>query len=568
MKKSLLTLSAACLAMSAMAVTPEQVQTPNLRSFANLSEVQPLNSLTVGTKSSMRKAPARLNTAGDVIIVAPQGETQDVTIHGSGYCLFLGILLSSYVDQDSPSNVVYADNNEVYICDILPNTGFGSYTKGTIKGDEVTIELPQTLYYDESQENGYNLTMLTYYEWQEVDEEGNPVYDENGEPVMQSTYLEDEDPGSITFKIDADGNWTTTDIDGTGDKQLGLVLCSGDGWSGYGAIDLSIAPFSDKLVEVPSDIEVSENFWSYILDDYGWTVSFAQGYDELYFQGMSSNFPTSWLKATVEYGDNDATVSFAQNQYVGVYAGAYYICVKFATYDGSAWTLMPDDYQYELVWDFEENTMKAKDRDVYFLFNAAQDRVLYLDAYQNVTFLHQDSFEGTPADPNNLSFEYCMDSYGYNAFSFYVPSVSTDGELLDTNDLYYVVYVDGEEWECDADEYQIDESLTEIPWNYSAYYIYNPGGAKREVDFFVEGLSTVGVQTIYRYNGEETRSEIITLDLEGGSAVKAVDSDKEVAKVMYFDLAGRAVANPANGLYIKRTTYTDGTTVSSKKFVR
>lgn len=568
MKKSLLTLSAACLALSAMAVAPEQVQIPNLRSFANLSEVQPLNSLTVGHKASMRKAPARLNSEEDVII-APEGTKQDVTINGSGYYLYWGILLASYANQDSPSNVVYGENNEVYICDILPNTGLGTYTKGTVNGDEVTIDLPQTLYYDSDYEQGYTLTMFTYEEWQEVDENGELVFDENGEAVMQATYVEDENPGSITFNIDADGKWTTSALDGSGDKLLGLALYSEEetGWMGYGAFDLSITPFDGKLVEVPEDIEVSENFWSFIAGDYGWTVSFAQGYDEIYFQGISSQFPEAWLMATVEYGDTEAIVSFPQNQYVGIYADSYYIYTKYATYDGEVYTLMPDDYQYELVWDYEENTLKAKDRDVYFIFNAAQDRVYYLEMFQNLSFLHQESFEGTPAAPNNLSFNYTMDDYGYDGFYFTVPSISTDGELLLTDNLYYVVYVDGEEWTCDADEYLIDESLTEIPWNFSAYYIYNYGGADREVDFFVEGISSVGVQSIYYYNGEETRSEIVTLSLDP-SAVKAVDSDKEVAKVVYFDLAGRAVANPTNGLYIKRTTYTDGTTVSAKKFVR
>ncbi len=569
MKKSLLTLAATWIAMSAMAVANEQMQMTSLHELPNLSEVKPLESLTVGLPSPKHKVSARLNHAEDVI-TAPEGTIQDVTIKGSGYYLFSGYMLATYVNDAFPSNVIYGADNEVYISDILPHTNFDTYTKGILKDNTVTISLPQTLYYDAEQKNGYNLTMLTYDEWQMVDEEtGELVFDENGDPVMEGTYCEDEEPAAVTFNIDADGKWTLSSLPDK--KLLGLTLCSGEGWGGYGVVELSIIPFTEKPVAVPDDIEISKDFWSYIPGDYGWFVNFAQVYDELYFQGICSEFPEAWIKANIEYIDDTiATVSLPQNQYLGIYGETFYIYTKCATYDddNNTWNIMPDDYQYELVWNMEDNTLKAKDHDVYFLFNGALDHIYYVELFQDLSLLHQNSLEGTPADPNNLIFKDTIDDYGYNGFFFNVPSISTDGNLLKTEDLYYVIYVDGEEWECNADEYLLPESLTEIPWNYSEYYIYNYGGASREVDFFVEGLSTVGVQTIYRYNGEETRSEIITLDLEGGSAVKAVGADKEVAKVMYFDLAGRAVANPANGLYIKRTTYTDGTTVSSKKFVR
>lgn len=305
------------------------------------------------------------------------------------------------------------------------------------------------------------------------------------------------------------------------------------------------------------------------MEDFGWTLNFAQGEKELYFQGLSTHFPEAWIKATVEYGDTDATVSFAPNQYVGTYY-AYRINLKFAKADadGLNWTLMPDDYKYELIWDYEKNTMKAKDEDVYFLFNTLPDRVFYISAIQDMTLIHQDSFEGIPADPNSLLYSPGMADYGYDIFYFNVPSLSTSGDMLLTDNLYYTIYVDGEEWEFDADVYMIPENLIEIPWDFSAYYIFNYGTGARQVSFFVEGISTLGVQSIYYYNGEETRSNIITLDLEGGSVVEAVDAAKEVAKVTYFDLAGRAVTNPVNGLYITHTTYTDGTTTTSKKFIR
>ena len=146
--------------------------------------------------------------------------------------------------------------------------------------------------------------------------------------------------------------------------------------------------------------------------------------------------------------------------------------------------------------------------------------------------------------------------------------MSTEGDFLDTDNLSYVVYVDGEEWEFDAEEYELEENMVEIPWNFGVYYIYNYGGALREVDFFVEGISTLGVQSIYRYDGEETRSDIVTIDLDDPSAVAAVGADRKVKDVKYYDLSGRQVASPAAGIFVKRVTFEDGTVATFKKAVR
>lgn len=558
MKKSLLTLSAAAIALSGMAASPkQQLQASVKPSFDKIAEVKPYGKLHVADrKASMKKAPSKVGVAGDVI-TSVEGTKQDVTITASGYYLYWGIVLDYYENEEIASHVVYGENNEVYVYDILPSFPNESYIKGVKDGDKVVFEFPQTVYWEDEYEDGYDLTMYDL-----------TAYEEDGE--MQLTYLPVEGTCSLTFKIAEDGSWTTDEL--SEEKILGAGLYSeGEAWLGYGAVDLSIVPFTEVAVSVPDDFELSKDFWAYHADEYGWPVSWAQGYDEVYFQGLSREMPYACVKGTVEYADDAATITIAPDQYLGMEYG-YYLYVKFAKVivdeDGyEDFVLMPDDYKYQLIWDYEEETLVAKDPEVSILYNASKTEAYYLTELSDVKLVHQESYEGIPQNPKDLVYD--EGSYGYQEFNFTVPGLSTDGDVLIPDCLSYIVYVDGEEWEFDAEEYELSESIVEVPWDLSEYYIYNWGGANREVDFFVEGITTLGVQSIYRYNGEETRSEIVTIDLEGDpSGVAAIGAGKKVADVKYYDLSGRQVVNPAEGIFVKRVTFEDGTVATFKKAIR
>ena len=558
MKKSLLALGAACMALGAMGAAPQKASRNSVVSFEKNMDLKGPGILRSPSAPSLKKAPAKINSAQDVI-TSVEGTVQDVSVSGSGYMVFWGSLYY-YENESVASHVVYGDNNEVYIYNILPNGLTNSYVKGVKDGDKVVVDLPQTLVWSDEAEDGFNLALYDYVE-----------YEENGE-LTAWYFISDE--SSMTFSVAEDGTLTA---DGVSEgKILALGNCSDADWAGYGVWDLAITPFNDKVVEVPADIEVSENFWVIRQDGYGQFVNFAQGGEEMYLQGLFTASPEAWVKASVEYEDYTATVSIAQDQYLGLGYDSYFMYTKCAKLvedkDGNfEYEFMPDGYCYELTWDFEEETMVAKDPEVVLLFNVGKDRPDALGEVYDLKLEHQDSFEGTPLDPYGLSYDDSkMVDYDYAAFKFYVPAVSTEGDCLLPGDLSYVVFVDGEEWTFDADEYDIAEDLEEIPWTFNDYWICYGFDAEieREVDFFVEGITTLGVQSIYRYNGEETRSEIVTIDLDDPTAVTAVGAGKKVADVKYYGIDGREVANPAAGIFIKRVTFEDGSVATFKKAVR
>ncbi len=294
MKKSLLLLGAACIALSSTAATGKAHQRATSPKFSFERNIQMKNdaSKTYRHSSDLRKAPAKLASADDVIYEA-EGQLQNMAVTCSGFTDYDGWTFE-FEGEVYASHVVYGENDEVYIYNILPQIPIGSYVKGKKDGDKIVVDLPQTVLWNDDYDDGADLIIADYYE---IEEDGEIYYD----------YAPTEDT-TLTFSIAEDGTWTA---DGLDPMHILAYSFSSDGyWTGYGAWELSLEPFNQTQVTLPDDLEVSENFWTYKCDylGYGWPVNFAQGGEEVYFQGLSEVMPEAWVKATVEYDDPEAHV--------------------------------------------------------------------------------------------------------------------------------------------------------------------------------------------------------------------------------------------------------------------
>lgn len=559
MKKSLLALGVACVATCGMAATPNLQNAPSNLKFNAFSTSVPSNDIVISRPATdMKKAPAKLGQPED-IIYDPQGRRQNITLTASGFFMQYGLSYQLYRDQNVATHMVYGDNNEVYIYDIIPFTDFNSYVKGVKDGDKIVVELPQTIHYDEDEwREAVNVAVL---KWDKIEYDGQ----------LMDYWVYDSDVDSLTFNIEEDG---TIRADIEGDQMLGLTFASDNWYASYGVYELSMVDFNEVMTELPEGFGVVEDWFWYNYGDYGYTVGWAPGGDVTYFKGLSQGLPDSYVKCTASEDDPNV-LRIAQDQYIGIFSG-YYMwtkCAKFefnANGEPTAATLMPEDYEYEIVWDPATATYLPKDKDVYLLINGSKDQVWYMDAFWDFKLIHQTDFSGTPKDPYGIRMFNMMDITGYNNLQVMVPCVSTENNLLNPDDLYYMVYLDEEPWVFEPDEYDTEEPIVEIPWTLDLFHIYIPVEfpAMREVDIFVEGFTSVGVQSVYRYNGVETRSNIVTVKFENPGAVDAMESGRNVADVKYFDLSGREVETPAAGIFVKRVTFDDGTVATYKKAVR
>ena len=89
-----------------------------------------------------------------LITEAPEGTLKFYNRSGMAYYRSSGSIASD--EQEGILNVVYADNNEVYLYNPICYCSTESWVKGTIEGNTITVELPQTLYLTSY---GYNLEL-------------------------------------------------------------------------------------------------------------------------------------------------------------------------------------------------------------------------------------------------------------------------------------------------------------------------------------------------------------------------------------------------------------------------
>lgn len=143
--------------------------------------------------------------------------------------------------------------------------------------------------------------------------------------------------------------------------------------------------------------------------------------------------------------------------------------------------------------------------------------------------------------------------------AFLLPDTDTNGLPLDASRLYYNIYYDGELHTFTPEGDFVDEVMTDVPALYSNDLTIMPAGDGFIILAVLEPHNTVGVRCVYKNgNGTTTYSDILSGTLISG--VKGVTATSEVVSEVYYDMQGRKIEKPANGMYIVKATYADGKT--------
>lgn len=139
--------------------------------------------------------------------------------------------------------------------------------------------------------------------------------------------------------------------------------------------------------------------------------------------------------------------------------------------------------------------------------------------------------------------------------------VNTDGEYLDTDNLYYALYDSDGIMELTGDLFPgIGVPHTLTPYNHRSDYMMMQYGVCSI--YFEFDWENPGIQLVYvDENGDEYPSEIAWNET---SAVEEISAARQPVEVIYTDLAGRRISRPEHGFYITTTLYSDGTTISRK----
>jgi len=186
-----------------------------------------------------------------MITTQPEGElveyvrSGDAIIYSSGY----------YLDaQSGTAYIVYAPDGEtVYLQDPVYGLSQGTWVKGTISGNKITVPLGQFIYYSTS--GGYGLIL----DWGSVD--------------ASATYTSDTSVTEVTYTIN--GNVITLDNSVGGAIADGFSGCTGLGliwnddltWQGFINWNTVYNKLEEAVPAVPSDPEALE--WDDRGDDTG-----------------------------------------------------------------------------------------------------------------------------------------------------------------------------------------------------------------------------------------------------------------------------------------------------------
>ncbi|MCR4853792.1 MAG: hypothetical protein K5893_09400 [Prevotella sp.] len=172
------------------------------------------------------------------------------------------------------------------------------------------------------------------------------------------------------------------------------------------------------------------------------------------------------------------------------------------------------------------------------------------------TVLNEAAFgPGTPQDPYDLNYLDNGTEDGDTWLYFTIPPYDTYGNTLDIDSLSYVIYTDGKPFVFEKSLYtNLPEDMTEIPFNYLWYDYYGSS-----VNFYRTNTASyhkklfhhsIGVQSIYRFNGKEYRSNKICLYNETPTGIDDVTTEEKDKD--WYDMSGRKLNGPTSrkGIYV------------------
>ena len=437
-----------------------------------------------------RKAPARV----DVIKDQPEGELKTYQRSGGAMYTFWGYVFTAYQDGGAMQMVFAEDGKTVYLKDPVSQAVANTWVKAELSDDGKTLTMPLNQYiifYDE-----VDYGMITAWIDVTVDENGNlaatPNYD-----IQEVTFTIGDD-GTITL------NGSTGDVDTFEGSGVGLIYDDDLTWAGYVDWESVYTPFDGTPVELPDGAVLEDYSMSYV-DSYGTAggkmVKVAMMDNDVYVQGFSSYVPDGVMKGTL----SDNKVLFPSDQYLGI-GSSMFLNMMGLDADNNVLENLEFDY------DAEARTMTASD----FLGVVAGMNIQ--EVYGQPVLAPYVDHAATPANPEVIDFVDQGALGGYNYGSFNVPTLDTEGNFINPNDLYYRIYFDDDElFTFGPDEYPyVTEFMTDVPYFYTEGYDFGVGGAS--VYFYETGFQRVGIQSVFRGGGEEHVSEIVYMELTDGAA--------------------------------------------------
>ncbi len=429
---------------------------PAVTKLVKQSSILPALAVSQGNKpASVAKARAK---APEVVTPPEKGDVEYYTLSGNNSRESGVSRTVKVVWDDEDEDVVYISGLSYY----LPE----AFVKGTFT-DERTVVFEKGQYF-----GAFNGTYEMYF--------GATT---TGEDFIDAVATYDEDEGSFTFSY---------------------FLCDysdaqGTSFFAYWQPGVTLVPFEgevEKPVEIPNDLQIETYAYS-AYDYYGneshdlpvsGNLNIGIYGDDVYVQGMSTDFPNAWIKGTME----NNTVTFPTGQLLSGQREVYFI-----GYGDSGIT------DYILIYNPEDGSF-TEDNTNPMISSSKQSPSLrqYYYGYKIKPITEK------AAVPDNSSITAIAYKPSGDVLEFNVAKVDVDGEGLATEKIAFILYYQDENGDPVAitlskDDYEgLEEDLTEIPVS-----LFDGSLPLNMKDY--TSWTAIGIQTVY-YGGEERNESKIT----------------------------------------------------------
>lgn len=512
----------------------------------------PAECIHSSAKRNALKSPASPNrlpdfTKDDIISAAPEGVASNYVRTGECYSNTLWGAMQGSV-SDMLGRMVKGDDGYVYLFEPLSGLATHSWIKGEENDGVITFSLPQAVYTDSDGVNEYVYTLQMAHYVRIDDESGR--YEANTEG--QTT--------DLVFR-NIDGNWVMDSESMDDHPVIASLFDDENQWCIFSDWDMTYKPFDFKSADPPVGLETSS--WAMTYSGDGRFVEIGFDGDKVWLQGIAGN---PWIKGYVK----DNTVEFPSDQLVGVDENdkiIFFFGVEEQEAYNEEWdfyytVLVPND---AAVFDYDKENKIMTGRNSMVLNQGNETLDNYASLFTKpVIKVQGENISYQPQEPTGFYYVPYDEYYGHGTLYFAFFKTNADNDLLNPDNLYYRVYVDGELFSFEPDEYfDLEEPMTDVPYYYTNYNdISYYGAATHFFSFYFMGVEELGVQTVYKDGDKEYCSQIV--DAVKATAIDSLNADKNVKSEVIYDLSGRQVINPDKGIFIKKVTCSDGTVKTVK----
>ena len=508
-----------------------------------------------GMKLSQFKAPATINLRGEEepIMDVPEGTLYD-NMYASSFAYGLG-----WGD-------IYIQNVDGGIGKVVEGNDGNLYIYNPISQGYIWFSILPWIKAEPAGEGKYVVHLPQLY----IIDVGDPYY------AYCMHYDEDEGMPVVEEEGDIEFTWENGVLTQVGDKFIGLCDATAD-WFYMADQHIVYAPQNDEVTTLPEDMFVQSYTMTYLSDPSDLTqtketvVSVAIDGEDIYMGNLNNNNPDSYIKGHLA----DGKATFPTRQYLGpdaYYNGHIYVLTGDAYVDAETYSSPVFNYNLndEIVFNVDEDARNiVAEWPAAMVTNVGPNTLSILNDYVAPGLAAFDEVPAVPATPVFTDEDVTVNSSaGWTVLHFTIPTVDVDGNKLNENKLYYNIYLDGEVFTFDPEDYiGLSSAMTNIPYKFEDninFDIYISNG-RHTVYLYTTDFEQVGVQSIYTAGDEENRSDIVYNLNPNVTGINEMASGARVVDTRYYDLTGRQLPTaPATGIYLKHVTYSDGTSTAVK----